>query len=327
MPEYALFGLVIRSDRALEGLDAARAGAAVDVDIVLGGPRHGEERWHAARPYYEGPPEPDGSRSVVVRRDDLLGFWFRYADGTEFVLDRAATSIRAWWAEASTLEDTSTYLLGPVLGFALRLRGVFALHASAVLIDGRAVALIGPSGAGKSTTAAAFAAAGVPVLSDDVVAVRVVDGVAMAYPSYRLLRLWDESEKILFGTLGQLPKLTPTWEKRALPLGDAFPFHGASAPLGDLFLIAPRAEDARAPYVEALRPSEAFMELLVSTYANYLLDDQMRREEMLALDAVLRGRRVRRLVPHADPSRLGALIECVQAAVTVPADAPASPSP
>jgi hypothetical protein len=146
----------------------------------------------------------------------------------------------------------------------------------------------------------------------------------MAYPSYRLLRLWDESEKILFGTIGQLPKLTPTWEKRALPLGDAFPFHGASAPLGDLFLLAPRADDARAPYIEAMRPSEAFMELLVSTYANYLLDDQMRREEMHALDALLRGRRVRRLVPHADPARLGALIDCVRAAVAVPADASAA---
>lgn len=324
MPEYALYGLVIRSDRLLDGLDTAPAGSNVDVDIVLGGPRHGEERWNAARPYYQGLPEPEGPSSDFVRWDDALGFWFRYADGTEFVLDRAATLIRAWWTEASTLEDTSTYLL-VLLGFALRLRGVLALHASAVLIDGRAVALIGPSGAGKSTTAAALAAAGVPVLSDDVVAVRVVDGVAMAYPSYRLLRLWDESEKILFGTIGQLPKLTPTWDKRALPLGDEFPFHHASAPLGDLFLIAPRADDERAPYVEEMRPSEAFMELLVNTYANYLLDDQMRGEEMRTLDAVLRGRRVRRLVPHTDPARLGALLGCVRAAVAAPPGPISSP--
>jgi hypothetical protein len=320
VPEYALYGLVIGSDRALGGLDAAPAGARVDVDIVLGGPRRGEDRWNAATPYYLGAPELEGPPSLVVRRDAALDFWFRYADGTEFVLDRSATSIRAWWAAASTLEDTATYLLGPLLGFALRLRGVLALHASAVLIDGRAVTLIGPSGAGKSTTAAAFAGAGVPVLSDDVVAVRLIDGVAMAYPSYRLLRLWDESEKILFGTIGQLPKLTPTWDKRALPLGEEFPFHHEPAPLGDLFLIAPRVDDGRAPYVEELRPSEAFMELLVSTYANYLLDDAMRASEMRALDAVLRGRRVRRLVPHADPSRLDALVACVRAASAAPTD-------
>jgi hypothetical protein len=238
--------------------------------------------------------------------DAARGFWFRYDDGTEFVLDRDATNIQASWADASTLQDTATYLLGPVLGFALRLRGVLAFHASAVLINERAVVLVGPSGAGKSTTAAAFATAGVPVLADDVVAVRVVDGVTLAYPSYRLLRLWDESERILFGTTGQLPLLTPTWDKRALPLGRAHPFHEMPAPLGDLFLLAPRTDDLQAPRVEALRRGDAFMQLVANTYANYLLDDAMRGQEMRALDAVLRGRRIQRLVPHADPSRLDA---------------------
>ena len=315
MPDYALYGLVVRCNRALEDLDAARAGARVDVDITLGGARRDPDLWQAAAPHYRWPDMPGAPPSVDVRRDAARGFWFRYDDGTEFVLDHDATSIQGWWADESTLEDTATYLLGPVLGFALRLRGVLAFHASAVLINDRAVVLVGPSGAGKSTTAAAFATAGVPVLADDVVAVRVVDGVTLAYPSYRLLRLWDESERILFGTSGQLPLLTPTWDKRALPLGREHPFHESPAPLGDLFLLAPRSEDERAPHVEAVRRGDAFMQLVANTYANYLLDDAMRGHEMRALDAVLRGRRIHRLVPHADPARLDALVACVRAAV------------
>ncbi len=315
MPEYALYGLVIRSDRALEGLDNAPSDAAVDVDIVLGGARGDATRWRDAALYYEEPAGSGEPPSVVVRRDPALGFWFCYADGTEFVLDRQATTIRGWWADASSIEDTATYLLGPVLGFALRLRGVLALHASAVLIDGYAVALLGPSGAGKSTTAAALARAGVPAVSDDVVAVRVVDGVPTAYPSYRMLRLWDESERMLFGTVGQLPLLTPTWDKRALALGAEHPFHQAPAPLGDLFILAARSDDDRAPVVEAMHPREAFLALLANTYANYLLDDEMRAQEMRLLEAVLRGRRVRRLVPHSDPARLAALVSRVRAAV------------
>ena len=315
MPEYALYGLVVRCNRALEDLDAAPAGARVDVDITLGGVRRDPDLWQAAPPHYMWPDRPDAPPSVEVRRDAARGFWFRYDDGTEFVLDHDATSIQGWWADESTLEDTATYLLGPVLGFALRLRGVLAFHASAVLINDRAVVLVGPSGAGKSTTAAAFATAGVPVLADDVVAVRVVDGVTLAYPSYRLLRLWDESERILFGTSGQLPLLTPTWDKRALPLGRAHPFHESPAPLGDLFLLAPRSEDVRAPHVEAVRRGDAFMQLVANTYANYLLDDAMRGQEMRALDTVLRGRRIHRLVPHADPARLDALVACVRAVV------------
>lgn len=315
MPDYALYGLVVRCNRALEDLDAAPADARVDVDISLGGTRRNPGLWQAAAPHYKWPDTPDAPPSVEVRRDAARGYWFRYDDGTEFVLDHDATNIQASWADESTLEDTATYLLGPVLGFALRLRGVLALHASAVLINDRAVVLVGPSGAGKSTTAAAFATAGVPVLADDVVAVRVVDGVTLAYPSYRLLRLWDESERILFGTSGQLPLLTPTWDKRALPLGRAHPFHEQPAPLGDLFLLAPRSDDPRAPHVEALRRGDAFMQLVANTYANYLLDDAMRGQEMRALDAVLRGRRIHRLVPHADPARLDALVACVRAAV------------
>ncbi len=316
MPEYTLYGLVVRSNRSLDGLDVAPVGSDVDVQITLddGAPPHPEAA--DLTPYHAGGAHADSE--ALVRRDGEGNFWFRYTDETCFLLDRDATSIRAWWASSSTLEDTATYLLGPVLGFALRRRGVLALHASAVLIGGRAVAFLGRSGAGKSTTAAAFAAAGVPVLSDDVVAVRMIGGEATVFPSYRLLRLWDESEKILFGTVGELPKLTPTWDKRALPLGAAFPFHAAPAPLGDVFLIAPRTADEQAPYVETMRPHEAFMNVVVNTYANYLLDDAMRGQELHSLEAVLRGRRVRRLVPHASPGRLDALVRCVHAAVAEP---------
>jgi hypothetical protein len=315
MPDYSLYGLVVHSDRALAGLEPAFAGAGVDVSIALGdGPRP-EADWSAAEVHYLGPSIPDGPPSVEVRRTRDSDFWFRYPDGTEFLVDQAGTRIGAWWAHASTLEDTATYLLGPVLGFTLRLRGVLALHASAVLIDGRAVALVGPSGAGKSTTAAAFAATGVPVLADDVLALRWVDGALFAYPSYRLLRLWEESEQILFGTVGQLPSLTPTWEKRALPLGAEFPFHATPAPLGDVFLLEPRRDDALAPCLETIAPGDALMAFVVHSYTNYLLSDAMRRQELVALERLMRGRRVRRLVPHAEPERLGALVDLVCAAV------------
>jgi hypothetical protein len=314
VPDYTLYGLVVRSGCALDGLDEAAPAAPVDVMITMEGEGHRSADWESAAPYYTEPPEADGPPSLRVRHDAVRGYHFEYADGTQFVLDPAAASIACWWTAASTLEDTATYLLGPVLGFALRRRGVLALHASAILLDGHATVLLGPSGSGKSTTAAAFAAAGTPVLSDDVVALRLVNGVATAYPSYRLLRLWDASERILFGTTGQLPLLTPTWEKRALPLGAQFPFHDTPAPLGDLFVLGARRDDPRAPFVEPLPTGESFMELVANTYANYLLDDQMRGEEVRTLGDVLRGRRLRRAVPHEDPARLDALVRCIRAA-------------
>ena len=47
--------------------------------------------------------------------------------------------------------------------------GGLLVHAAGVVVDGRAFLLTGPSGAGKTTWARACAAAGLPVLSDDVV--------------------------------------------------------------------------------------------------------------------------------------------------------------
>jgi hypothetical protein len=182
-----------------------------------------------------------------------------------------------------------------------------------VLLDGHAVLLVGPAGAGKSTTAAAFAAAGDAVLADDVVALRVVRGTAMAYPAYRLLRLWEESERIVFGTSQQLPRITPTWDKRGLLLGADYAFHADPAPLGAVFVMAERSADERAPYVEPLGAADGMMSLVANTYANYLLDDAMRADEMRALGEVLQGRRVFRLVPHRDPARLGDLLACIRA--------------
>lgn len=314
MPDYLVYGLVVRSDRALHGLEAAPMTGHVDVTVTLGTGAAPAAEWAHAPIHYLEPGVADEPPAVEVRRDEARGYWFRYGDGTEFTLDREASVIGAWWRDASTIEDTATYLLGPVLGYALRLRGVLALHASAVLIDGRAVALVGPSGAGKSTTAAAFAAAGTPVLTDDVLALRPgSSGAVLAYPAYRLLRLWDASERIVFGTAGQLPLLTPTWDKRGLPLGEDFPFHAQPAELGDVFVFAARSGDERAPYAEPMRARNACMALVANSYANYLLDDAMRAHELRALEALLRGRRVHRLVPHEDPARLTRLVDVVRA--------------
>src|SRR5690349_20774404 len=57
-------------------------------------------------------------------------FWLRYADGTEFVVDREGAGVWMRWPPPWTLDDVATYLLGPVLGFVLRLRGTTCLHAS-----------------------------------------------------------------------------------------------------------------------------------------------------------------------------------------------------
>src|SRR5262249_22183040 len=152
-----------------------------------------------------------------------------------------------------TLEDTATYLLGPVLGFILRLRGVTCLHASAVAICDQAIAILGPAGAGKSTTAASFARAGYKVLTDDIVALDERGDAFLVQPAYPRVRLWSESVNALFGTEDALPLLTPTWDKRYLDLqANISCFQEHPLPLAAIYLLDKRSSDPAAPFIEAV---------------------------------------------------------------------------
>lgn len=77
-------------------------------------------------------------------------------------------------------------LLGPALALALARRGVFVLHASAVVIGGGVIGFLGESGAGKSTLARLLADEGAALAADDLLP--VAEGPA-ALPHYPQLKL------------------------------------------------------------------------------------------------------------------------------------------
>ena len=265
---------------------------------------------------FRTPPDSARPDDNLIVYESPEGFRFRYADATEFFISRDGRAIRGTWVASSTLADTETYLLGPVLGFAQRLMGILCLHASAVVIDDCAVALCGPAYSGKSTTAGAFAAAGFAVLADDMTSIRERAGRAIAMPAYDHLRVWEESERMLLGSSGALPRLTPTWDKRALSLrGQGWTFREQPAPLDAVVLLAARDDGAHAPRIEAATPGDAFVSLAANSYANYLLDDAMRAAEFASIARVMATVRVFRAVPSSDPARIGELVRMVVGAV------------
>jgi hypothetical protein len=236
----------------------------------------------------------------VFRVLDGKYFRFSYADQTEFVLDNAGTEVWAAWREPLTIEDTATYLLGPVMGFVMLLRGVVCLHASAVAIGDKAIALLGPAGSGKSTTAAAFAERGYSVLAEDVVTLDDRGDHFLVRPGYPCIRLWPPSVKALYGSETHLPKLTPNWDKCYLELSDNF--QREPLQLAAIYHLGERRHDAVAPFVQALDRSEGLMSLVANTYATKLMDKQMRAREFELLTRVLNHVPLRRVTPHADLS-------------------------
>lgn len=76
----------------------------------------------------------------------------------------------------------------------LQQRGMTPFHASASATEDGALLFLGASGAGKSTLAATLAPRGMPLMSDDLTAVRTAaSGRAEAWPAFPGVRLWGEA--------------------------------------------------------------------------------------------------------------------------------------
>jgi hypothetical protein len=263
-----------------------------------------------------GPAESRSNLRVrMLPGGGYLGLF--YGDGVRFAVERRGQEVWADWPEDYTLEDACTYLIGPVMGLVLRLRGTVCLHASAVAIGDRAVALVGLPGVGKSTTAAAFACSGFPVLSDDVVALVDKGAQFLVQPGYPRVNLWPDSVRRLFGSEKALPRITPTWDKRYLPLGQSgHLFASNPLPLGAIYILDSRDEALTATVLEEVSGEEAFMALVANTYVNYLLDQDMRRIEFDVLGRVVSNIPIRRVRPPAEPMPIFNLCEAIAADAT-----------
>jgi hypothetical protein len=173
-------------------------------------------------------------------------------------------------ADEAAVEEA---LLGPVLALSMARRGVFVLHASAVVLDNGVVGFLGESGAGKSTLARLLAETGEAKLAaDDLLA---VGPDAAALPHYPQLKLGPAS----MAAIAEL---------------------ASSYPLLALCVLEPAPPDAKVGG-ETLPPGSAAAHLLRHTIAGSLFARDLLAEH-LAFAAGLAGRvPVRRL---AVPRRL-----------------------
>jgi hypothetical protein len=239
-------------------------------------------------------------------------FEIAHGDGARFLIDAEGTRLWARWSRPLTIEYLATYLTGPVMGFILRKRGVTALHASAVCVDGHAVVLCGPSEAGKSTTAAALALRGTPVLADDIAALKFLNDEFVVEPGYPRICLWPATVRNLLGAPDALPRLTSDWEKCYLPLdGKAAIFEKGRRPLAAIYLLAARETGSDTPRIQEASARTAVLELVQNTYMNYVLDPQQRAAEFDMLTKISRNVPVRTVIPHSDITRIDALSELV----------------
>ncbi|NTV62882.1 MAG: hypothetical protein HGA65_05010 [Oscillochloris sp.] len=243
---YTAYGLEIESNQLFPELTPVEAGLA-DVAIRV-------ERT-AEIPSYER-----AQRNMKER----------YVYGTEEVLFEVdgGTRIRVTAQPSVTERFIQQAILGAIMGVLLYQRGHLVLHASAVVVKGRAVIFLGEKGQGKSTTAAAFVARGYPILTDDVV---VLDfrraGVPYILPGVPQLRLWPDSVASSLGAdPADLPEIVAGMEKRISSTHKHFA--NQAYPVDRAYILLPGPAIAISP----LGRQEALIESIRHTFVNNLLD-------------------------------------------------------
>jgi len=196
---YTAFGLCISSGIELPILSPTEGSTAPDIRVALGAGQLDFSQFdHVFDLSYRTAPLVHSVNLEPVDVDlRKVAYRITHWGGVEFVVFDAGAQIRISYPATSNLDDVVAVLAGPVLGFAMRLLGLFCIHASVVAIDGHALALVAPSGGGKSTTAAALAARGHAIISDDVLALRVERDGVVVQPGFPWLRLCHDSMEAL----------------------------------------------------------------------------------------------------------------------------------
>lgn len=268
--DQRLFGLRVRSTHPIPFALASAEGPP-DVIATFGSPDviatfGAMPEWLAETAIEPSPLERDESPYALRRAGE--SYVLDYVDGTRIVVTRDA--IWMTWRDPLNFDDACTYLVGSAFALLLRLRGAACVHASAVSIGGRAIAIAGPSGSGKSTIAAALVRRGAMLIAEDVLPLTIGDGRILAIPAYAGIRLWPEAVALLMQSRDALPGISPTWNKRILEV-DASQCVSTPQPLSAIIFLEDR--DA------SLTPAEGAMRLVANSYRSEMLDAEMRRRE------------------------------------------------
>jgi hypothetical protein len=237
-----------------------------------------------------------------VNFDPRSDSWYRYAflhDGStyvrwddvgEFLVAADGRRITCRRAETSSEESFQVYMLGQALSFALVKQGFEPLHATVVVVDGRAVAFLGGNAFGKSSLAACFLEAGYSLLTDDLLILQETSNGILAYPGPPRLKLFSKVAGRILGQTETRGRMNPNTDKLILPV-DGHRRCGTPVPLTAIYSLAAPRESCRQPGVsiETLSPAEAFVELVKCTFNRRLVGPR-RLERLFGVMASLADR-------------------------------------
>jgi hypothetical protein len=289
---YRIYGLRLRSELPLPVMSVSDDG---EVDLTV--------QHCGAIPRPVTPPPPVMSIDWrQVEQGWLLRYHTRTGEVLEFAFNPEASRLEIRCTMPEMTDDITALLVGAGLATALHLRGVPVLHASAIVVDGKAILVAGPAGAGKSTLTAALVAKGVPLLAEDLAVLTFGENVITVQAGYPRLRLCPDATLVAGKAAPDLPRVFSGFvpdDKRWLDAADlAGGYCATPVPLGVIYLMAPRRHDRPAVEIVPLPLHRAGLALLGHLYGARWL--RIPQPQALKWCARIAGRTPVRIV-HAPP--------------------------
>jgi len=255
---YALYGIRIRTPWPIPNVPVA-AGGPWDVEFVEGEP----ERLDRAAEFVASSGPPSRARAALLPDGSTYRRWLNLYD---LLVPPGGRRIEARRLEDASEEAFQAYLLVDGLSHAMIRLGLEPLHATAVMTPAGAVAFLGESGRGKSTLAALFAAAGYPLLTDDMLIAREEGDAFIAQPGPPRIKLYRDTAALVFGGPAAGVPMNPATDKLIIPLGERLATRKPGA-LRALYVLEPRRGSSAAPGIRRLRPADAVPQILAATAA------------------------------------------------------------
>jgi hypothetical protein len=206
---------------------------------------------------------PDGTCSTLSYRTDA-GYLLRFPDLADFEISADGQAVTCC-PTPETSDATARHLyLNQVLPLVLGQLGNMVFHASAVAVEGVALAFVAESTAGKSTLATSFAAAGSLLLTDESL---MLDERASGYwvaPGHRSVRLWEDSERALVASgVDRAPSL-PLTSKQRLLAGESLPFADSPTLLRRMYYLGGGRTDVVS--LDRMEAADVLLELLKASF-------------------------------------------------------------
>lgn len=278
---YRIYGLTLASDLSFVApLESSGDPPDIVFDLVEG---PAEEADRLQRLFTSTSATGAGEPAVVLDRGPEAHV-LRFAGAATYVVrdDRITCHL----LDERYRLGVEVWLLGTVLSLWLELHGVRALHAAAVIVEGRAVGFMGTNGSGKSTLAADLVRAGYSLLTDDIFALERADDAWWGRAGFPQMRMWPEQADRFVGRHEGLARVLPWGDKRRIPVGEGGfgAFRSQSAPLAALYVPLREDEATSDIAIEPVPPVEAlatlFGQSFVAPLANAAVSQAERLEQL-----------------------------------------------